>query len=493
MSTIRNILLAFLSLFYPASLAAQTGALVFIKSGDAWIMNTDGSNQTRLTTAGGVTLLPLSNNVLVYQLANQLYRANLQGFAFSAPPQPIPNTNGVLEFDLNPNGDKLTLTYYANSNTTLYTMDTDGSNLTAINSSTQHQGTISWARDGYIYFVQSNIGNAFSQTLYRIPENGNNNPVQLTNYFSQFPATGLPSGRVAFLYNHPTKFFRTMAPDGSAQQDIPGINAGDGSYFTADYFDDVLYYALGNQIFRVRTDGSNNQSIASGVFNWVDYGTITLDSSAPITTSINITPNPIPVNATSTLTANFTDAGGSGLNTAYYTVDGGTPIFFASLNGSAAQATLNLAPFTNAGIHTFCARAQDNAGNIGAYQCAMLAVYDPAGGFVTGGGWLQSLAGRSIFALVARYQQNQSTPTGHFQFRNASQHLRSTSLSWLVIAGNTATLRGIGEWNGAPGHTFEVTASSANPDSLSLKVWNSSGTLLDLTPTTLGGGQIIVH
>lgn len=493
MSTIRNILLALFSLVYPATLAAQTGALVFMRSGDAWIMNTDGSNQTRLTTTGGVTMVRLSNNVFVYMAGNQLYRATLQGFAFSAPAQPIPNGAGVLEFDLNPSGSKITLTYFAGSNTTLYSMDTDGSNLTAINTSTQHQGTVSWARDGYIYFVQSNIGNAFSQVLYRIPENGVNNPIQLTNYFSQFPATGLPSGRVALLYNHPVKYFRTMAPDGSAPQDIPGINAGDGSYFTADYYDDVLYYPLGDQIFRVRADGSNNQSIASGVFNWVDYGTFTLDSTAPITTSISITPNPIPVNATATLTANFTDAGSSGLNTAYYTVDGGAPVFLASLNGSASQATLNIAPFTSAGIHTFCARAQDNAGNVGVYQCAMLAVYDPSGGFVTGGGLLQAPAGRSIFALVARYFHNQTTPTGLFQFRNATQYLRSTSLSWLVTTGNTATLRGVGEWNNTPGFTFEAIATSANPDTLSLKVWTPSGTLLNLTPTPLSGGQIIVH
>ncbi len=49
MSTIRTFLLAFLSLVYPATLAAQTGALVFIKSGDAWIMNTDGSEPPRLS------------------------------------------------------------------------------------------------------------------------------------------------------------------------------------------------------------------------------------------------------------------------------------------------------------------------------------------------------------------------------------------------------------------------------------------------------------
>lgn len=44
--------LIYLALLTTAVSLAQQGALVFLKGGDAWIMNTDGSSQTRLTTIG---------------------------------------------------------------------------------------------------------------------------------------------------------------------------------------------------------------------------------------------------------------------------------------------------------------------------------------------------------------------------------------------------------------------------------------------------------
>jgi hypothetical protein len=45
------------------------------------------------------------------------------------------------------------------------------------------------------------------------------------------------------------------------------------------------------------------------------------------------------------------------------------------------------------GIYDLCARGTDSAGNIGPEDCTMLVVYDPAGGFVTGGGWIESPSG----------------------------------------------------------------------------------------------------
>jgi hypothetical protein len=475
---------------------AQQGALVYSKSGDAWIMNTDGSNQTRLTTTGGVSIVRLSTNVLVYLAGGQLHRSTLQGFGLSTPPQPIPNTAGVLEFDLSPDGSKIVLAYFAGSNTTLYTMNTDGTSLTAINSGSLHQGTICWGRDGSIYFVQSSIGNALSQILYRIPENGVNNPVALTNYFSQYPAAGAPGDRVAFLYQYPVKLLRTMNADGSNQQDVPGLNLGDGGYIAVDYFNDYIYYPLSAGIGRVRQDGSGNQMLASGgILNFVDYGTLTIDNTAPVVTSVTSTPNPASVNTTTTLAATFTDAGGSGLALAQYTLDGGAAQWMGTLSGDSGSLAIPIAAFPTAGVHNLCVRAQDMAGNVSDYSCTLLAVYDPAGGFVTGGGWIPGApGGKSNFGLVAKYQQNNSVPTGKFEFHPGSNKFKSTSLAWLVISGNVATVQGNGEWNGAPGYLFQLTASdSAGNDQLAVRIWNGSGTVLDVPLTGLGGGQIVIH
>lgn len=441
-------------------------------------------------------MVRLANNVVIFKSAGQLYRSTLLGFSLAAPPVVIPGTAGVLEFDLSHDGSRLALTFSANSNGFLYTMNVDGTDLTSINGNgSVHQSGMSWGRDGYIYFVQSAIGNAFSQTLYRIPENGSNNAVQLTGYFSQFPAAGGIGNKVAFLHDYPVKRLRTMNGDGSGTTDVPGVTAGDGGYIGIDSFTDLIYYPVGDQIWRVRFDGSGNQQLTSGAFpGFVDYGTITLDNTPPVVTTVTVNPNPALVNAVLTLSASFVDAGGSGLAMAQYTVNGGSPQMMASLSGSAATASIGIAGFSTPGVNNFCVRAQDLAGNIGQYQCALVAVYDPNGGFVTGGGWISTSSGKSNFGLVAKYQQNNSLPTGNFELNTQGQKFKSASFAWLVVTGNTAVLYGTGEWNGSPGYQFQVTVlDQSSGDQIGVRIWNGSGVVLDIPATSLGGGQIVIH
>jgi hypothetical protein len=490
-----NKLLMLAALSTASLLSQQGGALVFVKGGDAWIMGTDGSHQTRLTNFGDVSMPRLANNVLVFIRGNQLQRTTMQGYALSAPAQVIPNTAGVLEFDLSPDGSRIVLTYYANNNTSLYTMNTDGTALTAINTTGQHQALMSWGRDGFIYFVQSGIGNALSQTLYRIPENGMNNATQLTGYFSQFPAAGGIGNKVAFVYDHPSKHLRTMNADGSNQADIPGVNLGDGGYIGIDWFSDFIYYAFYDQIWRVRFDGSANQVLTTGAFpGYVDYGTLNLDTTPPVVTSVTATPNPVSRGAAITLSGTFTDAGGSGLALAQYTIDGSAAQMMATISGSAASASIGIAPFPSAGIHNLCIRAQDMAGNVGQYRCTLLAVYDPDGGFVIGGGWINSSLGRANFGLVAKYLWYASVPQGIVEFHVGNLKFRSSTLGWLVVSGDVAVLSGTGEINGTGGYQFQLTAKDLNGgDQLGIKIWNSSAVVFDTAPVPLGGGQIVIH
>ncbi len=76
-----------------------------------------------------------------------------------------------------------------------------------------------------------------------------------------------------------------------------------------------------------------------------------------------------------------------------------------------------------------------------------IVVYDPNGGFVTGGGWIDSpagaytadpsLTGKATFGFVARYQKGANAPDGNtqFQFHAAGFTFKSTSYEWLVVAG----------------------------------------------------------
>jgi uncharacterized protein (TIGR03437 family) len=242
-------------------------------------MSTDGSRQTRQTTFGDATGGRISNGTLVFRSSGQLFRKDLSP---ASQPVSIPNTAGVLEFDLDPSGTKLILTYTANFNFDLYTMNIDGSGKRQINGVGFHHVSPSYGRDGYIYLVQSTFGDAYTQKVYRIAEDGFNNAALLTNYFTQTPSPGGPGNRIAFLYNQPSPMLRVMNADGSGQTDVPNSPSGIYSHVAFDYERDAIYYQLGSQIWSINTDGSNRRLLADGAdFNeGVDYGTAF--NSAPV-------------------------------------------------------------------------------------------------------------------------------------------------------------------------------------------------------------------
>jgi hypothetical protein len=108
------------------------------------------------------------------------------------------------------------------------------------------------------------------------------------------------------------------------------------------------------------------------------------------------TPNPVAVNNSITLAANVDDTGtgGSNIASADYTIDGGTPVAMAAQDSAFDEVSENVTAvipaFAEAGVHNICVSGTDSASNMGEEDCTLLAVYDPAGGFVTGGGWIDS-------------------------------------------------------------------------------------------------------
>ena len=250
---------------------SAAGTLVFRKGGDIWSMNTDGSSQVQQTFSGNADLARLSNGVLVYRFGGQLYR---QALSSGVPATVIPNTSSVYDFDLDPTGTKLAIVYLTTDNFDLYSMNIDGSAQKKINGIGLHQISPSYGRDGYIYLDQSVYGDAYSQKLYRIPESGINNAALLTNYFSQNVAAGGPANRVAFTYNQPAPMLSVMNADGSGQTIVPNSPSGILGRISYDYENDTIYYPIGDQIWRINVDGSNQRILATGVDQnyGVDYG-----------------------------------------------------------------------------------------------------------------------------------------------------------------------------------------------------------------------------
>jgi hypothetical protein len=116
--------------------------------------------------------------------------------------------------------------------------------------------------------------------------------------------------------------------------------------------------------------------------------------------TVGAVPNPVSIDTDFSLTANVDDAatGGSNIASAEYTLDGGTT--WVPMNASdgafdevAEDVTANVVNDFEPGLHEICVRGTDSAGNTGPEDCTTLVVYDPAGGFVTGGGWITSPEG----------------------------------------------------------------------------------------------------
>ncbi|MGB5417308.1 HYR domain-containing protein, partial [Algibacter sp.] len=155
-------------------------------------------------------------------------------------------------------------------------------------------------------------------------------------------------------------------------------------------------------------------------------------------------------------------------------------------------------------------------------------VYDPSGGFVTGGGWIDSpdgalagtnTVGKANFGLVAKYKtgkNNVLTLDGNtnFQFKEGDLHFKSSvydEMSLVISGGKKATYRGVGTVNRSGSHKFLVTVIDGDAtggdgdDKFRIKIWadgSSSDVVYDNefsseenadSSTILGGGSIVIH
>jgi len=177
--------------------------------------------------------------------------------------------------------------------------------------------------------------------------------------------------------------------------------------------------------------------------------------------------------------------------------------------------------YADAGIYDVCLTVSD--GMLSDMACTWVVVYDSEGGFVTGGGWIDSpegayaaeptLTGRANFGFVSKYHKGATTPTGQteFQFKVADLNFHSDTYQWLVVAGARAQYKGTGTINGEGNYGFMLTAidekltPSTDVDMFRIKIWdkdnsdaivydNQSGDADDADPTTgIAGGNIVIH
>ncbi len=161
------------------------------------------------------------------------------------------------------------------------------------------------------------------------------------------------------------------------------------------------------------------------------------------------------------------------------------------------------------GIYDVCLTVNDGTVNSDP-DCTIVVVYDPSGGFVTGGGWIDSpvnadyqymqVGGKATFGFVAKYKKGANVPDGNteFQFKAGDLNFHSSSYEWLVVAGNTAQFKGEGTINDEGSYKFVISADDDNPDTFRIKIWyeeiGAEVVVYDNgSQQSLGGGSIVVH
>ncbi|HEY0867458.1 MAG TPA: PKD domain-containing protein, partial [Fimbriimonas sp.] len=301
---------------------------------------------------------------------------------------------------------------------------------------------------------------------------------------------------------------------------------GTGSSFTFTPDDDGTYVATLTSTDKDGGSGSATKGVeVANVAPVVKY-------LAPVSGYV------FPVNTNANFAGSFADPGADSPWSAWWTFDKD-----GAVSGDEIEVALNtgdgsLVPgsfqqaimFGIPGVYAASLSVRDKDGAAGTASVldgpdqlpAFVVVYDPNGGFVTGGGWIPSpagampayplAAGKASFGFVSKYQKGATVPTGNteFQFKAGDLNFKSSSYEWLVVAGAKAQFKGAGTINGGGNYGFLLTAidgqlnGGGGLDKFRIKIWdrstgatvydNNIGAADSADPSTaIGGGSIVIH
>lgn len=244
------------------------------------------------------------------------------------------------------------------------------------------------------------------------------------------------------------------------------------------------------------------------------------ENVAPAVTALSLPSDPITVESPVGITASFVDENPGDAHTA--TIDWG--------DGQSAPGLIT-EPGLVSGSHSYAApgvhivtvtvsEQMDPGYDLSGERSSdaeatnsYVVVFDPSGGFVTGGGWIDSpegayptdptLAGKATFGFVSKYKKGTTVPTGSTEFHFKAGHLNfhSDVYEWLVVnqGGRRAQFKGSGAVNDVGGYRFQLWATDGETDAFRLRIWREApdGTETDVydngSEQPIGGGSVVVH
>jgi PKD repeat protein len=289
--------------------------------------------------------------------------------------------------------------------------------------------------------------------------------------------------------------------DGTGAQPLP-LNLGNTF--------DLQHHYCDNGIYTVIVTVFNGDEVWGS-----DSVIVTVNNVAPNITSLSGPPaDPVQLGFPIVLNGAFSDPGCLDTHTA--TIDWGDGQTTSTNVSFGTYLVAENHVYANAGVYLITLTVTDDDGGFDTKTLQYyIVVYDPNGGFVTGGGWIiappgsypadPTLSGKSTFGFVSKYKKGQSIPTGNteFQFHAANMNFHSHTYEWLVIAGSMAMYKGTGTINGEGNYGFMITArdgqisGGGGVDKFRIKIWDmDNGDLIvfdNNADTELSGGQITIH
>jgi hypothetical protein len=218
-------------------------------------------------------------------------------------------------------------------------------------------------------------------------------------------------------------------------------------------------------------------------------------------------PGPVPVDSQAEIIVTFYD----NVGTHNLTLDWGDNSI-EPMDAYEGNPIIRSHAYQEPGVYTLELTIDEDTEKERSITCQFFVVYDPSGGFVTGGGWIDSpegayvpdpmLSGRATFGFVSKYHRGATVPTGNteFQFKVADLNFHSSSYDWLVVTGsNYAHFKGTGTINGMGEYNFMIWAGDRDPDTFRIKIWDEDELGVETVVYDNGsdqpveGGSIVVH
>ena len=260
-----------------------------------------------------------------------------------------------------------------------------------------------------------------------------------------------------------------------------------------------------------------------------DTLTVTVNNVAPIVTITGpVAGSVYAVNNPVSFTGTYFDPSTVDTHTAQWSFDSiYTPEPPQSVSGGSVITDYT---FTSTGVYQVKLTVTDDDGGAGIASTvdgedAYVMIYDPNGGFVTGGGWINSpgsacpdlcggAAGKANFGFVSKYKKGATIPTGEtkFQFKAGNLNFQITAYDGLVVSGPKAQYKGTGTINGAGDYGFLLTAidgqkpGGGGSDKFRIKIVDKATDeiVYDNVPSdadyldtanlqVIGGGSIVIH